>query len=206
MKFLNLPESCPFKRVDRLPEVRHPRYVPPLEDFLKVLQAAEGQDRIMLLAYFFTAARRSELLRLKWEDVDFEAGTVGLWTKKRQRGNWEYDKVPMAQDLALELKKHKLAQGGGEFVFTRKSGKRFTKRNHLMAWLCRLAGVKPFGFHGIRHLAPSVAIDNAAVSLFDVQHLLRHASAMTTQRYLHKLRKNNRAVDALEGALKRQIG
>lgn len=85
----------------------------------------------------------------------------------------------------------------------RKSGKGFTKRNHLMKYLCGLAKVKPFGFHGIRHLSGSVAIYGDGVSLLDIQQLLRHRSLTTTQRYVHRLRKDNKAYGVLEAVLKR---
>ena len=83
-----LPKDNPFD-IAKMSEVRSPRYVPPLEDFWKVYNVAEGQDKVMLSACFFLAARRGELFRLKVEDLDFENDKVRLWTKKREDGNSE---------------------------------------------------------------------------------------------------------------------
>jgi hypothetical protein len=52
MKYLDPPLPGPNPcLVDRMPEVRHPRYVPPEEDFWKIYAVAEGQDKVMLLTF-----------------------------------------------------------------------------------------------------------------------------------------------------------
>src|SRR5208283_2976510 len=40
-----------FLSVDKFPEVRQPRYVPPEDDFWKVYNQVEGQDQLMLLTF-----------------------------------------------------------------------------------------------------------------------------------------------------------
>ncbi|MDD2307899.1 MAG: tyrosine-type recombinase/integrase [Prolixibacteraceae bacterium] len=63
----------------------------------------------------------------------------------------------------------------------------------LVKKICVEAGVKPFGFHGIRHLFASIlAAQN--VPLVEIQYMLRHTSLATTQRYIHRLKKENREV------------
>jgi integrase len=90
----------PFLSVKKFPEERQPRYVPPEEDFWKAYdQAAEGQDKVMLLAFLHLAARRSEVFHLKWQDVDFVNNRVCLWTQKREGGHKEFDWLPMTPDL-----------------------------------------------------------------------------------------------------------
>jgi integrase len=62
-----------FVDTERQHTEQFPRYVPPAEDFWKVFdQAKEGQGKIMLLGYLHTAARRNELFKLRWSDVDFQ--------------------------------------------------------------------------------------------------------------------------------------
>ena len=51
--------------IERYGEDKNPRYVPPEEDFWKVVEVAEGQDKRLLLTYLYTAARLSEIARLK---------------------------------------------------------------------------------------------------------------------------------------------
>ena len=53
------PKENPFTDTEKQQAEQFPRYVPPVEDFWKVYDAArEGQDKLMLLAYLHTAARR----------------------------------------------------------------------------------------------------------------------------------------------------
>jgi integrase len=85
-----------------------------------------------------------------------------------------------------------------DHVFVSKRGKKPLVDNRRWLYrLCEQAGVKPFGYHGIRHLAASVAIADGSVGLFDVQQLLRHKSATTTQRYIHRVTTANRTTSIL---------
>ncbi len=76
----------PFQEVMKFREERQPRYIPPEADFWKIYNTAEGQDKVMLAAFLYLAARRKEIFNLKWSDVDFENKRVRLWTQKRQGG------------------------------------------------------------------------------------------------------------------------
>lgn len=193
----------PFE-VDKLPEVSHPRYVPPFADFQKVInQADDGQGRILLHTYFLTAARRGEILKLRWSEVDFDLMQIGLWTKKRSNGNYELDWQAMSLNLADELKKQRLLTGLGEYVFVNpRKGRGFLDRRNWLNKLCDAAGVKRFGYHGIRHLSAHIAILTESMTLPDIQHLLRHKSILTTQRYVDKVRKGAKASQVLGDYLK----
>ena len=74
----------PFLKIKKFPEKRSIRYVPQESDFWKSYHVAEGQDKVMLLAFYYLAARRNELFQLKWTDVDFNHDQVCLWTQKRE--------------------------------------------------------------------------------------------------------------------------
>ena len=65
-------------------------------------------------------------------------------------------------------------------------GKPFQKRQHFMERLCDRVGVKPFGFHSIRHLFAS-KLWRQNVSLGHIQQLLRHKSPRITEQYLQSL-------------------
>lgn len=93
----------PFLTVERFPEDPKPRYVPLLEDFDEILDTAEGQDLVMLKAFINLAARRSEIFRLKWADVDFREGMVSLKTRKTKDGSWRVDHIPMSTELRQTL-------------------------------------------------------------------------------------------------------
>ncbi|MDI6796284.1 MAG: integrase [Desulfatibacillaceae bacterium] len=180
-----LPEPNPFM-VERMPEKRHPRYIPSFEDVWKVYDMAKGQDRCMLLAYIHLAARRGEIFRLKWEDVDFQRARVRLFTRKRQSGTWEFDWLPMTEDLkeALEDQRKKV---DSEWVFPNPETKTaYYERKRWLKGLCQEAGVQSFGLHSIRHLSASILAQDG-VPAVHIQAILRHKKLSTTERYLHQL-------------------
>lgn len=197
IEYMGLPPLNPCK-VSRFPEVKQPRYIPPVEDFWKAYEAADRPDQVLLLTFLYTAARRGEVFKLTWADVDFKNNRLRLFTRKRTGGNLESDWVEMVQELRDSLlwwwenRPHK----DSEFVFTvhgghtfenQHEGKPYGYRQHFMHKLCARAGVKPFGFHAIRHLTASL-LDMAGKELTLIQGVLRHQNPHTTARYLHSLR------------------
>ena len=186
IKYFGLPERNPFKVVDKYPEEKQPRYIPPVEHLERILEIEEGEVKVFLLTMLHTAARRGELLRLKWDDIDFERRTVRLSTRKRKGGSLEYDHIPMTQELRDVLSEHK-RHTNSIYVFARDNGQPYSARQHLMKRVCKRAGVPYFGFHAIRHLSASI-MDRAGIPTATIQAILRHQSRTTTDRYLHSLR------------------
>ncbi|WP_285908040.1 site-specific integrase, partial [Pseudodesulfovibrio pelocollis] len=180
-RYLGMDKTNPFRSVDKFPEQRHPRWVPPLEDFRMVVDAATPLQRQLLLLAFHTAARRGELWKLKWSEVNLATGMIGFWTNKRRSGNAEFDELPMSGMLRAHLAEWKLMSSDEELVFGSRFKGLLDPNNRWLKRLCADIGVKQFGFHGIRHLSASIAIHNGA-TIVEVQQLLRHKSIATTQR------------------------
>lgn len=185
-RYYGLPHENPFLVVERFPADQTPRYVPPEEDFWKVYEAADETDKAFLLFLLHTGARRAEAFRLTWDDVDFSGRKIRLGTRKTAGKGMVYAWIPMTAALrsALELQKGRTA---GKLVFSnRHNGEQYTARQHMMPLLCAKAGVKPFGFHAIRHLAATI-LAYAGLDLPTVQAMLRHQSPTTTARYIKSL-------------------
>jgi integrase len=185
IKYIGLPTPNPFL-VDKFPEQRKHRYVPPEPDFWEVYEVAEGQDKVMLLAYLHLAARRSEVFKLRWEDVDFGQARISLATRKRMGGNLEYDWLPMTDDLFNALLTHRQGAAGGWVFPHLETGQPFKWRRTWMRQLCKKAKVKPFGIHAIRHLTASI-LAQSNVAMVQIQAVLRHKSLATTERYIKRL-------------------
>jgi integrase len=185
VKALGLPSACPWE-VERYKEDQKPRYVPPLDDFAKVVDAAEGDKRRLLLTYFYTAARKQEILSLTWDDVDFSARTVRLWTGKRKAGR-ESNIVYMNTALYQVLSEQYQITRNQKYVFISQStGTAYRRLARFLSRLCSSVGVKLFGFHAIRHLAASM-MAKGGIPITDIQNMLRHQRADTTSRYLHSM-------------------
>jgi integrase len=139
----------------------------------------------MLLTLLHTAARRGEIFRLAWSDVDFEHGTIRLGTRKRAGGGMQFDVIPMTAKLSEVLREHRKTCPG-TLVFPRPDGGRYLSRGNFFRDLCARVGVKRFGFHGVRHLSASV-MARKGMAVPGIQAILRHRTPLTTARYLHRL-------------------
>ena len=198
MKYLDPPLPGPNPcLVERMPEIRHPRYVPPEEDFWKIYAVAEGQDKVMLLTFLHLAARRSEIFRLTWQDIDFINDRIRLGTRKRQDGTFEYDWLPMTKELHKSVRwwweNRPIKNEPHVFLclddtaFTKEYyGKPFAVRRHFMSRLCEKGEVTPFGFHAVRHLSASILF-NDGHDLGVIQAILRHQKPSTTEKYLKSI-------------------
>ena len=184
-KYIGLPAWNPFAEVEKFPADQHPRYVPPEKDFWAVYSLAHPEVQCMLLLMLHTGARRMEVFRLSWEDVDVSGRKIRLGTRKTGHGGMEYNWVPMTSELRNSLIQHKL-RSSSAYVFTNEFGRPYSEKSRLMSELCNKAEVKPFGFHAIRHLAATI-LAHEGLDIPSVQFLLRHKNPNTTARYIKNL-------------------
>ncbi|MFG6375230.1 MAG: site-specific integrase [Desulfovibrio sp.] len=183
------PQTPPIlERIKPLPVDKQDRYVPPEEDVIKVLQVASGQDLVMLLAFYYTGARRGEIFRLTWADVDLQHGKIRLTDHKGGFGKKRIRWISMHQTLIEALSWWKENRPCNvENVFMRVDqnaalGQPFTARAMLLPVLCKRAGVKQFGFHALRHKAASIAFVSGGLNA--AQQLMGHSKATTTDIYI----------------------
>lgn len=179
----------PFSKKHRFEVEEQERYVPPVEDVIKVLEQADGQDLVMLLTFYFTGARAGEVFRLTWDAVDFSGGVIRLVDHKGGEGKKSRVRtIQMHHELAKALKWWKAVrpcQVNNVFMQVQSDtdkGSPFTHRSHYMPRVCEKLGIKPFGFHSMRH--KSAAITYAAQGLSSAQALMGHYRATTTDRYV----------------------
>ncbi len=195
--YLNFPSSNPLKKIKKFPEVRTPRYIPPEEDFWAVYDAAKSQDQVMLSVAIYTAARRGEIFRLTWEDIDFPNEQICLTTKKRRDGSESRTWLPMLEELRDSIRwwwEHRtykdipylFACEDDMEVNEQHLGQPFTDRRKMLKILCEKAKVKYFGWHAIRHLTATILF-HSGYSVAEIQPILRHKSPNTTERYLRSL-------------------
>jgi integrase len=206
-QYRGFPQPNPFALVDEFAHDVKSHYVPPERDFWKVVSIAEGQDEVMLLTFLYTAARRGEIFRLKWEDVVFDSHEprIALKTRKRKGGSLETNWIPMIPALVDLLKDHQ-KQAINQWVFVaqeqRHFGRPFTVRRHFPSKLCKEAEVKRFGCHGIRALSASI-LAKEGTPMKVIQQLLRHKSLATTERYVRNLAPIRPYLQVLEGGKRR---
>jgi integrase len=136
----------------------------------------------------YLGCRRSEMLRSRLEDLDFEGGEILLREKKKDTSKEEtFRHVPMPEQLRAILKEWLRVHPGGPFTFSRRTGEPITVQmsNHYFRWA--LEGSKwqvLSGFHVFRHSLISNLAEQG-VSEPVIMELVGHLNRKTTGRYLH---------------------
>jgi len=150
---------------------------------LKACQAATW-DKLYLLVLMgmTTGMRKSEMLNLKWSDIDFDKSLAILSDSKN--GEARLNAIP--NTTMVELKKFRKIGNGLIFSGLRnnvETGKPFEFKKQWQGAL-RRAEITNFRFHDLRHTSASYLIMNGA-SLKEVAEVLGHKSTQTTDRYAH---------------------
>jgi integrase len=145
-----------------------------------------------------TGLRQSELLGLRWRDIDFAAQRVRVrnaWVRGEHSGAGKSDlstrrSVPMTDDLAERLRqwrRRSLYSGDEDLAFAHPQlGTPLdrTKVTRRFQQGCRQAGVRVVRFHDLRHTF-ATRLAAAGVPLRTIQEYLGHADLKTTQIYAH---------------------
>jgi len=90
-----------------------------IDEILKHVRDCSAQPFLypMVCLAAHTGARRSELLRLRVDDVDFATETVLLHEKKRARGRRTCRRVPLSLFVQTVLREWLAAHPGGQYLF-----------------------------------------------------------------------------------------
>jgi integrase len=150
----------------------------------------------MFVVALETGLRKSDLLNLRWNHVDFAAGFIRLTMKKTKR--WAV--VPISQLCREALDECRRRRVVSEFVFVTEEGRQVADITLRRAFLRakRIAKVtRRFRFHDLRHSA-ACTLASLGVSLQVIQKVLGHTSIKMTERYV---RVNDAAVAEARRAL-----
>jgi integrase len=158
---------------------------------------------IVILIALYTGLRRGEILRLRWEHIDFQHGMLTVRKSKTRSGKRAVNlNAELRQMLALLHE-----QRHSEWVFP--SPKRFQKpgesERHIedvknaFRRAVRLSRIAPITFHQLRHTFCS-RLGNAGVPMPVIQELAGHASITMTRHYTHPA--DERKQKAVEGLLR----
>ncbi|MCX5826565.1 MAG: site-specific integrase [Deltaproteobacteria bacterium] len=144
----------------------------------------------------FTGMRRGELMKLTWNDVDFDRGFIHI-THDPKGGKSQ--KIPLNEQARVILENHpRLA----DHVFIRKNGKPLNDVINVRVRLIRDAAGLSSDFrplHGLRHAYASMLASSGQVDLYTLQKLLTHKSPLMTQRYAHLRDETMRKASTLAG-------
>jgi len=152
------------------------RYLTP-EEREALLQKANPTLRLYILAALHTGARRSELLRLTWADVDMKART----TTFRHTKNGEARSVPMTETLRQALQALPRPLDPEAAVFPEREPLVLTRG---FTRLVKRLGLNNLTFHDLRHDTAST-LTMAGVPQRTIMAILGHRDPRMTIRYQH---------------------
>jgi integrase len=179
---------------------------------VQLLEAAKGEavyPAILLTAFY--GLRRSEVLGLKWDAVDFANGVIHIRNvvveyqrtveeKDQTKTKASYRTLPLAKEIADYLQQLQRVQqenreffGSGyienDFVCKRENGEAFIP-NYITTRFLKIVrnhGLPEIRFHDLRHSAASLLLANG-FSLKEIQEYLGHGDISTTANiYSHLL-------------------
>lgn len=176
----------PARGVERFKEKSNMRFVrdDELQQFLQAVRADHNQiaaDAILTL--LFTGARRTNVLSMRWKEIDFEAAT---WHIPKAKGGEPLSVALSQQALNVLAHRHKHRDATSPFVFPSKRA----KAGHLegvrvaIERAVKRAGMAHLRVHDLRHTLASLLV-NSGVSLPVVGRQLGHRTLSTTMKYAH---------------------
>lgn len=168
----------------RLPTVWTP------EQVNRFLEATRG-DRLYAMWWLalLRGPRRSELLAMRWQDVDWQAREVVIPEAKANAG---IRSIPLSEDGVGILRSHRkrqaaerLASHGAwqdhDLIFCHEDGTPIPGHQITFGFqhLARELGLPVIRFHDARHTAPTLGLE-AGVDVVVMSRMLRHANVRVT--------------------------
>jgi integrase len=207
----------------KVPRARREMLTYKPDEIRLVLRAADKTRNGHLWYLALSGLRRGEIAGLRWEDIDFEAGTIAITRNRVQAGAGnvvENDPktlsssrvLPLDEALVGVLKRasaryaqEKLALGAAHtdsgYVAVNEVGEPYTPDTLTRMWhkLTKTAGVRPIRLHDARHSC-GTALHLRGVPLAVIAKWLGHADASVTARiYAHSQDEALRAASATLG-------
>ena len=180
-----------------LPEENSEERILTLEEEERLLSCSNAFLRPIITTALQSGMRKTEILTLKWSNVDLENGIITIdqtntKSKKTRR-------VPMSSTLKTLLREQKLKSGGSEYVFLSHAGEAYKSHQSLKGAFeraCEKSGLVSFRFHDLRHTAATRMIERGA-SIVAVSKILGHCDIKMTMRYSHPENSLKEAVELL---------
>lgn len=156
------------------------------EQLGRLLQALDEDPDIqttnMIRLCLCTGMRRSELLRLKWDDIDFNRNVIHVRESKGGKDSI----IPLNESARGIVGNHPRMEDS-PYVFPGRDGKKKVDPRKALNRIKEKAGL-PEDFrplHGLRHTFASSLASSGQVDLYTLQRLLTHKDPGMTARYAH---------------------
>jgi integrase len=172
-----------------------PRFLSPDEEAC-LLVCCNVQLKPLVVTALHTGFRKSELLSLTWEDVNFESRDITVQAAYAKNG--ESRSVPMNDVLTATLEEVRINSTATGPVFRNRNDAPYRSFRTAFERAVRKAAIPDFPFHDLRHTFASRLVMRS-VDLPTVKELMGHKDISMTLRYTHLSSEHKRrAVEKLE--------
>jgi len=200
------------------------------KQIIKLLDVSKDDPmELMILITVFYGLRRSELLGLKWDAVDFAHGTItikrtvtritkGVNQKDTTKTKSSYRALPLSDEIAEILRDVKLQQDEQRhlqpndyksegYIFTRHDGSLISTdypSRHFKLLIIK-HGLPVIRFHDLRHSAGTYLL-YLGFSVKEIQVWLGHSDINSTLKYLHfDMNGKRKILDKMNSRLRRSV-
>ena len=167
----------PIMGVRKFKEQSRDRTLTP-EEYQGLLDRCPIHLRGLVQLAYWTGMRRGEILGLRWDQVDLSAKVILL--EAADTKTEEKREVPLTETLVALLQRTPKTLGS-PYVFTFR-GKRIESVKTAFGRACRLARIKDFRFHDLRHCAVT-NLRKAGVSDTVIMSISGHKTYAMFKRY-----------------------
>lgn len=181
-------EDSPMRKVTKPTEAKGRDRLLRLDEKDRLLEACKRSSSpylypIVSLA-LLTGMRYGEIVKLRWEDIDFEHRRITLHQTKNGE-NRVLPLTPSVEAVFMGLRDTEALPVGPVFASTRRNNKtRVINIRAAFTKALREADIENFTFHMLRHAAASYLAMNGATQ-GELMAILGHKTPAMTKRYAH---------------------
>jgi len=145
-----------------------------------LIENCDKHLRPIVITALNTGMRKSEILNLKWDDVDLRHNLITL----RNTKNGEPRRIAINATLRETFSNIMRRLDVSYVFFDGATGKAYGNVKRSFNTACRRSGISDFHFHDLRHTFASLLV-MAGVDLTTVKELMGHKTMVMTLRYSH---------------------
>lgn len=153
------------------------RYLSVAEEAALIAEASEPARTAIILS-IDSGLRDQEVMKLKWEQIDFANGTIKL---SAERTKSKRDRFAPLPERSADLLKKRPRHFTSPFVFYHADGRPYLRMLKAFMTALKRAGIKDVRWHDLRRTAGCRWLQSG-VSMERVSVMLGHASVSTTER------------------------
>jgi site-specific recombinase XerD len=188
-KYNGLKLENPIKGLPHTASQKRVRYIE-TQEAEKLIETAKMMRNVALADFIElglnTGCRKTELLTLKFPDIDFSRRILRINAEVSKNGKPRYIPLNGRAKEVLERRKKEKEQANiqTQWVFFKRTGERYQRLDDQFNKAVKRAGIQDFHIHDLRHTFASWLVSEG-VELEKIRDLLGHSSITMTERYAH---------------------